>query len=470
MKNLYFLPSPPKLLDFVGGAEPMKCVKDRYMIQDECQETVIKKKRAIKVLEQKKMDIAAGLLSISAMIQSQVNSSKSNSLTEQAMISANLMSLFQIEKDAMIYGILSSSKKLDKIFSNIQDLISLKNELEERVTCILSDYTQLMNQVSLVATLMLIVTSGTLGSLLGNTENQVKWKIDIFVISCVFTMIISVCAVVESFFTSMLIYESEAKFSAGMMSKNTLRTFNSEELASINKSFAFVVITFFLSFLTFPFTILSMIYVGLGLSNFDIGGDSRMAAMNPVFNASINTLSSFEPEYVSIALTLSSLIAMFYILFLWRFFGTYLKWIAWPCDCCCILKKTLLLTPLIVTTEEYDELQDKLHGFIAKWCETYNTFIQSLNSSEIFITLNDGDDGNEEINRMSKDLNGIFNSYKLVIIENIKETQGTRFETVQSIKKVNESRKSSKDGIDLTKTDEKNNIKINYTEMEPLLF
>ena len=82
------------------------------------------------------------------------------------------MSLFQIEKDAMIYGILSSSKKLDKIFSNIQDLISLKNELEERVTCILSDYTQLMNQVSLVATLMLIVTSGTLGSLLGNTENQ----------------------------------------------------------------------------------------------------------------------------------------------------------------------------------------------------------------------------------------------------------------------------------------------------------
>jgi Tfp pilus assembly protein PilV len=59
------------------------------------------------------MDIAAGLLSISAMIQSQVNSSKSNSLTEQAMISANLMSLFQIEKDAMIYGILSSSKKLE---------------------------------------------------------------------------------------------------------------------------------------------------------------------------------------------------------------------------------------------------------------------------------------------------------------------------------------------------------------------
>lgn len=407
----------------------------------------------------------AGLLSISAMIQSQVNSSKSNSLTEQAMLSANLMSLFQIEKDAMLYGITSSSKKLDKIFSNIQDLISLKNELEERVTCILSDYTQLMNQVSLVATLMLIVTSGTLGALLGNTENQVKWKIDMFVISCVFTMIISVCAVVESFFTSMLIYESEAKFSAGMMSRNNLRTFNSKELASINKSFAFVVITFFLSFLTFPFTILSMVYVGLGLSNFDIGGDSRMAAMNPVFNASINTLASFEPEYVSIALTLSGLIIVFYILFLWRFFSTYLKWIAWPWDCCG-LKRTLLLTPLIVTTQEYNELQDKLHGFIENWCKMYRTFNTALKDPQLVHKSG----GDEEFQRMDDSLKDIYNSYKLVIIENIKETQETRFNTVQSIKKVNESRRNgrARNGRASSRNIEMKTFQ--YTETEPLLF
>ena len=415
----------------------------------------------------------SGLLGLGAMIQSQVNSSKSNSLTEQAMLSANLMSLFQIEKDAMLYGITSSSKKLDKIFENIQDLISLKNELEERVTCILSDYTQLMNQVSLVATLMLIVTSGTLGALLGNTENQVKWKIDMFVISCVFTMIISVCAVVESFFTSMLIYESEAKFSAGMMSRNNLRTFNSKELASINKSFAFVVITFFLSFLIFPFTILSMVYVGLGLSNFYIGGDSRMAAMNPVFNASINTLSSFEPEYVSIALTLTCLIATFYILFLWRFFSTYLKWIAWPWDCCGILKRTLLLTPLIVTTQEYDELQDKLHAFIENWCKIYRNFNIALEDPQLVMLHKSG--GDEEFQRMDDSLKDIYNSYKLVIIENIKETQETRFNTVQSIKKVNESRRNSRvrtgkarNGRASSKSIEMKTF--HYTETEPLLF
>ena len=416
----------------------------------------------------------AGLLSISAMIQSQVNSSKSNSLTEQAMLSANLMSLFQIKKDAMLYGITTSSKKLDKIFENIQDLISLKNELEERVTCILSDYTQLMNQVSLVATLMLIVTSGTLGALLGNTENQVKWKIDMFVISCVFTMIISVCAVVESFFTSMLIYESEAKFSAGMMSREGLRTFNSKELTSINKSFAFVVITFFLSFLTFPFTILSMGYVGLGLSNFNIGGDSRIAAMNPVFNASINTLSFFEPEYVSVALSLTCLVAVFYLLFLWRFFSTYLKWIAWPWDCCGILKQTLLLTPLIVTTQEYDELQDELHTFIGNWFKMYRTFNTELETAQIAM-LNEP---NEEFQKMERSLKNMYNNYKLVIIENINETQKTRFRTIQSIKKVNESRRnsgtSSKSSRRNSGTSSKSrNIEMktfDYNENDPLFF
>ena len=144
--------------------------------------------------------VIGGLLSVGSMIQSQINSSASVSLTEKAMLSANIMSLFEIQRDAVVFDMITKSKYLDKIFENIQQLVSLKNELEERITCILSDYTQLMNQVSLVATLMLIVTSGTLGALLGNTENQVKWKIDMFVISCVFTMLISVCSVVESFF------------------------------------------------------------------------------------------------------------------------------------------------------------------------------------------------------------------------------------------------------------------------------
>ena len=41
-------------------------------------------------------------------------------------------------------------------------------------------------------------------------------------------------------------------------------------------------------------------------------------------------------------------------------------------------------------------------------------------------------------------LKNIYNSYKFVIINNIKETQETRHNTVQSIKKVNESRTTSR--------------------------
>ena len=200
---------------------------------------------------------------------------------------------------------------------------------------------------------------------------------------------------------------------------------------------------------------------------------SRMAAMNPVFNASINTLSSFEPEYVSIALTLTCLIATFYILFLWRFFSTYLKWIAWPWDCCGILKRTLLLTPLIVTTQEYDELQDKLHAFIENWCKIYRNFNIALEDPQLVMLHKSG--GDEEFQRMDDSLKDIYNSYKLVIIENIKETQETRFNTVQSIKKVNESRRNSRvrtgkarNGRASSKSIEMKTF--HYTETEPLLF
>jgi len=414
--------------------------------------------------------VIGGLLSVGSMIQSQINSSASVSLTEKAMLSANIMSLFEIQRDAVVFDMITKSKYLDKIFENIQQLVSLKNELEERITCILSDYTQLMNQVSLVATLMLIVTSGTLGALLGNTENQVKWKIDMFVISCVFTMLISVCSVVESFFTSMLIYESEAKFSAGLMSKKGLRTFDPKSLKSINKSFAFVVITFFLSFLTFPFTILSMVYVGLGLSNFYIGGDSRMAAMNPVFNASVNTLSSFEPEYVSIALTLTCLIAAFYILFLWRFFSTYLKWIAWPWDCCGILKRTLLLTPLEETSKEYDNLQRKLHNYISHWDEKY----RALNFIEM--ALQEQETKEKTPKPQGVDYDELLTNYKIELAKLLTESQENIWNTIESIRQTNLSTNKSKRNKRNKRNKQTMGSKpiemktFHYTEREPLLF
>ena len=398
-----------------------------------------------------------GLFTLGTLAQAQFNASSANSLSENAMLNANLMSMFEIRKDAALYSLTLESNFLDKIFSNIQDLISLKNELEERITCILSDYTQLMNQVSLVATLMLIVTSGTLGALLGNTENQVKWKINMFVISCVFTMIISVCSIVESFFTSMLIYESEAKFSAGMMAykrkptdETGLRTFESTDLKSINKSFAFVVITFFLSFLMFPFTILSMVYVGLGLSNFDIDGDSRVTTMDSIFIGQIpNTLSSFEPDYVSVALTLTCIIVVFYLIFIWRFFTAYIRWIAWPGTCCGICTQKELLEPLVETKKEYDELQTKLHNYITEWIDQYTKFEASLNRLRLDLLNPDSiNETKKDVNIKEKEnfLNTMLKTYKELVIDYISESQKRRWNTVKSIKVVNESTKKSRTG------------------------
>ena len=71
----------------------------------------------------------------------------------------------------------------------IREIDSHLTKLEQRITTILSDYTALLNQVSIVSTLMLGVATATFGSLLGNTEDQPKWKVNLYVISCIFTII-----------------------------------------------------------------------------------------------------------------------------------------------------------------------------------------------------------------------------------------------------------------------------------------
>ena len=76
--------------------------------------------------------------------------------------------------------------------NTIVDYDSYLTKLEQRISTILSDYTALLNQVSIVSTLMLGVATATFGALLGNTDDQVQWKVNMYVISCVITICLSV--------------------------------------------------------------------------------------------------------------------------------------------------------------------------------------------------------------------------------------------------------------------------------------
>ena len=168
---------------------------------------------------------------------------------------------------------------------------------EKRITAILSDYTSLLNQVSIVSTLILGIATATFGSLLGNTDDQPQWKVNMYVISCILTVCFSVFSVIESFFLSINIYTEESRFISGNTGSddygnqdNDSREFNMESLKGLSATYSRIVLSFFFSFLTFPLTLLSMTYIGLGLSeNILISDDSPLKDRSDIFIAPKNT-------------------------------------------------------------------------------------------------------------------------------------------------------------------------------------
>ena len=102
-------------------------------------------------------------------------------------------------------------------FEAIKILCELREEQEEKITAILSDYTGMINQVSVVSTLTLGMATAAFGSLLGNTDDQPEWKSTMFAISCVLTVCLSILSVIESFFLGVHINQVEARF-AGCLS------------------------------------------------------------------------------------------------------------------------------------------------------------------------------------------------------------------------------------------------------------
>jgi len=253
----------------------------------------------------------------------------------------------------------------------------------------LSDYTQMINQVSVVSTLTLGMTTAAFGSLLGNTDNQPEWKSVMFSISCVITVCLSILSVIESFFLGVHINQVEARFAGGIyphINTNKLRIFNTEELKNLNAKFNFVVITFFGSFLSFSTTILSTMYIGLGLSNNVFEKDVRLVKKgdlfinDPRFNRTTDTtpLYNVEPNYIRTATIMTVIVGFTYFIILFRFFLTYSNHIygksllRFLIICGCMRPKGIqenedLLTPIETAAERFNSLQLFLKKRCVKW-------------------------------------------------------------------------------------------------------
>lgn len=277
-----------------------------------------------------------------------------------------------------------------QLFDNIKQLIDLRQDLENRITSILSDYTQMINQVSIVSTLTLGMALGSFGSLLGNVDDQPEWKIVLFTYSCVLTISFSVLSVIESFFLAIHINQVEARFVGGVyphITKDKRRSFAIEELEDLNSNLNFIILTFFISFLVFSTTILGTVYIGLGLSNNVFTEDSRLINVEGHkfvndtrwdSNATNVPLHVFEPTYISAAATLTFIVFTTYSLILYRFFSSYVNKIHGKqllrflllCSCIDPTNSTGLKTPMKAAATRFNNLQRRIAVLTKQWFQS----------------------------------------------------------------------------------------------------
>jgi len=277
--------------------------------------------------------------------------------------------------------ITSDFQTIENQTKSLVDLQVILEQLESRITSILSDYTALLNQISIVSTLMLGVATATFGALLGNTEDQPAWKVNMYVISCVFTVCFSIISVIESFFLSIHIYAEESKFTAGLYPHQLTgtRSFQVDMLKGLSKSYSGSIVTFFVSFLFFSVNILGVVYIGLGKSMYVLGKDDRLYTLNSdrFINTTTATVSEIEPEYTTIAFTMTIVVGLTYLAIIWLFVTTYRKYILWPRRLleCCGMDKESLKEPMRITAEEFQRLQGALHAEWVVWEYTFNQFL-----------------------------------------------------------------------------------------------
>ena len=270
-------------------------------------------------------------------------------------------------------------------------IVSLNENLsvvERRITAILSDYTSLLNQVSIVSTLMLGVATATFGSLLGNTDDQPQWKVNMYTISCILTICLSLYSVIESFFLSIHIYAEESRFISGVNSQydKSYRFFDLKSLNGLSATYSSIIFTFFMSFMTFPLTLLSMTYLGLGLSGDIVKPDaSRVMERSDIFLGVVpTTLDKLEYNFQSIAFSMTLLIILVYAGFLWKFFSTYYRYILWPNLCrtkcfCCVNKS--LKDPMRFSAREFTRINEIIEKEDLKWRRLYEKFERETNES-----------------------------------------------------------------------------------------
>lgn len=282
-------------------------------------------------------------------------------------------------------------------FEAIEKLVSIRETHGTRITSIISDYVQMIQQMSVVTTLTLGMSVGLFGALIGGQFFlHPDWKNVLFAISSIVTISFSIISVLESFFLGVHLNQVEARFTAGVYpsvnvdtkrplnqqnqyntENTTARTFDPIELENMNATFNWILLTFFLSFVSFAFSLLGVAYLGLGVSNSIWGKDNRQ--LNELYTTGMfqndtrfpGTVSSVEPAFLSLSWSVTGIVTLSYLVVLWRFFDSYAKklyakdLIRFMAICGCndssgITTNSNALTPIEFSAEQFNSYQEAI--------------------------------------------------------------------------------------------------------------
>lgn len=278
-------------------------------------------------------------------------------------------------------------------FDAIQQLVDLRDKQADKITTILSDYTEIVNQVSVVATLTLGSAVGLYSVLIGSESYfHPEWKHLLLCISSIVTISFSIISVIESFFLGVNIDQVEAKFVAGVYphlnpERDYIRVFKGDILKNINATFNLILITFFTSFISFAFSLLGVAYIGMGRSNSLWNFDERTITnefKGGIFTENIAgaTVSDVEPGFISAVWIVNSLIMLTYIFILWRFFESHAgniharSLIRFAILCSCAkdndrIQDVNMNNPIDYSAEKFNMLQGMITDKVDDWNLAY---------------------------------------------------------------------------------------------------
>ena len=174
----------------------------------------------------------------------------------------------------------------------------------------------------------------------------------------------------------------------GSMDDNNNRQFNMDSLKGLSATYSRIVLSFFFSFLTFPLTLLSMTYIGLGLSeNILVSDDSALMDRSDIFIApKATTLGGLEYHFQSVAFSMTIIIIMLYIAFIVRFSTKYFRYVLWPKSCrdrcCAACKDSSLKQPMIYTTNEFTRASRNVMEQYKVWQVMQRTFERDFKDVE----------------------------------------------------------------------------------------